>query len=349
MRADEGLAFLLKFENVAWFEGGAVRILDRRIYPLETRFVVCRSHTEVAQAIADMVTQSAGPLYAAAAGMALAAWEGRTRADLPAYLRAAAFTLSHARPTTAARMEAVTGECLAVAEVALREGSSPWRALQGHAAALMERRYRAIARSAALLCDLLPDPCTVMTQCFAETVIGLLIRESQARGKDLAMICPETRPYLQGARLTASVARGQDCPVTVICDNMAAAVMQSGRAQALTSAADAICMDGAVVNKVGTCALALCARRFGLPYYVTGSPDKSKASAAGVEIEYRDGGASLGFMSVRTVMDGVRGLYPAFDVTPPDLVTRVVTDRGVFAPDALAAYFQDGETDFPNA
>ncbi|MEA5040059.1 MAG: s-methyl-5-thioribose-1-phosphate isomerase [Clostridiaceae bacterium] len=349
MRADEGLAFLLKYENVAWFEDGAVRILDRRVYPQTVRFEVCRSHTEVAKAIADMVTQSAGPLYAAAHGMALAAWEGRTRADLPDYLRRAAYTLSHARPTTAARMAAVTGECVALADEALNNGLPPWRALQGHAVALMERRYNAIGRSAALLCGLLPDACTVMTQCFAETVIGLLIRESRQRGKSLSMICPETRPYLQGARLTASVAKDQDCPVTVICDNMAAAVMQSGRAQALTSAADAICLDGTVVNKVGTCALALCARRFGLPYYVTGSPDRGKTGAADVEIEYRDENASLEYMGVRTTMDGVRGLYPAFDRTPADLVTAVITDRGVFSPDRLREYFQEGDTDFPNA
>lgn len=349
MRADDGLAFLLRFENVAWFEDGAVRILDRRVYPQTVRFEVCRSHTEVAKAIADMVTQSAGPIYAAAHGMALAAWEYRGRADLPDLLRRAAYTLSHARPTTAARMEAVTNECILVAAEALRGGLPPWQALQSHAAALMERRYRAIARSAALLCGLLPDFCTVMTQCFAETVIGLLIRETQARGKALSMICPETRPYLQGARLTASVAKDQGCPVTVICDNMAAAVMQSGRAQVLTSAADAICMDGTVINKVGTCALALCARRFGLPYYVTGSPDKSRRSASEIEIEYRDGSASLEFMGVKTTSDGVQGLYPAFDMTPADLVTGVVTDRGIFSPDELNNYFNDFDIDFPNA
>ena len=111
-RADEGLGFLLRYENVAWYERGAVSILDRRIYPIRCEFVTCRSHTEVAQAIADMVTQSAGPYTAASMGMALAAWEGRDRADLPDYLRKAAHTLSHARPTTVARMEAITEGCL---------------------------------------------------------------------------------------------------------------------------------------------------------------------------------------------------------------------------------------------
>ncbi|MBR6555245.1 MAG: S-methyl-5-thioribose-1-phosphate isomerase, partial [Clostridia bacterium] len=108
-RADYGLAQLLQFEHVAWFEDGKVRILDRRVYPTEIRYEVCTSHTQVAQAIADMVTQSAGPYYAAAHGMTLAAWECRNSADPLAYLRRAAYTLSHARPTTAVRMEAITG------------------------------------------------------------------------------------------------------------------------------------------------------------------------------------------------------------------------------------------------
>lgn len=101
-RADEGMGFLLQYENVAWYEGGCVRILDRRIYPVKTEFVVCRSYTEVAQAIADMVTQSAGPYTAAAMGMALAAYEVRQKSidEIREYLKKAEYALSHARPTT---------------------------------------------------------------------------------------------------------------------------------------------------------------------------------------------------------------------------------------------------------
>ena len=103
-RADEGVGFLLRYENVAWYEDGAVRILDRRIYPVRVEYVTCRRHEEVAQAIADMVTQSGGPYLAAAMGMALAAYEAKDlpEADLLAHLDKAAYNLSHARPTTMA-------------------------------------------------------------------------------------------------------------------------------------------------------------------------------------------------------------------------------------------------------
>ena len=99
-RADKGLAFMMQYENVAWYDGGEVRILDRRVYPRRVEFVTCRTHREVAQALTDMVTQSTGPFTAAAMGMALAAWEcrDRTAEQQVAYLEQAMDTISHARP-----------------------------------------------------------------------------------------------------------------------------------------------------------------------------------------------------------------------------------------------------------
>lgn len=348
-RADHGLAQLLQFEHVAWFDDGKVRILDRRVYPTEIRYEVCTSHTQVAQAIADMVTQSAGPYYAAAHGMTLAAWECRTSADPMAFLRRAADTLSHARPTTAARMEAITGAALQAAEEALAAGSPLVPAMEAFALELMERRYRNIAKCASYLVDQMPRECTLLTQCFAETVVGLFIREAQARGIDLKLICPETRPFLQGARLTASVARQQGCPVWVISDNMPGLLLSEGKIDLFTSAADAICMDGTVINKVGTYQIALCAKEAGVPYYVTGAPDRRHKSGSDVPIEQRDGSALLEFRGIPTTLPGVQGLYPAFDRTPARLVSGVVTDRGVFAPDALYGYFTDADDDFPGA
>ena len=155
-RADHDLAFLLQFENVAWYEEGTVRILDRRVYPMETRFVTCRSHTEVAQAIADMVTQSAGPYYAAAHGMTLAAYECRGAADPVEFLTRAAYTLSHARPTTASRMESITGAALARAKQALAAGEDVVSALHAFALDMMETRYRNIDKCALALAEMLP-------------------------------------------------------------------------------------------------------------------------------------------------------------------------------------------------
>lgn len=121
-RQDRGLAFMLQYENIAWYEKGAVRILDRRVYPRRVEFVTCRRHEEVAQAVTDMVTQSAGPYTAAAMGMALAAYECRTLAEAQqtAYLEQAARVIANARPTTAARMRLVTEGSLAAAKRRLR-------------------------------------------------------------------------------------------------------------------------------------------------------------------------------------------------------------------------------------
>lgn len=349
-RADHGLAFLLQFENVAWYEDGVVRILDRRVFPMETRFVTCRTHGEVAQAIADMVTQSAGPYYAAAHGMALAAHECRNSREPMDFLRQAAHTLSHARPTTATRMEGITAACLRAAKRALDGGQDVTEALRRHAVDMMEIRYRNIDRCAVELARRMPAHATVMTQCFAETVVGLMLRDAAALGKQVSLICPETRPFLQGARLTASVAAQQGVPVTVICDNMPGLLLSQGKVDLFTSAADVICMDGTVVNKVGTFPIALCASRFRVPYYVTGAPDRKKADAGSVTLEYRDGDSVLEHQGVRVTLPGVTGLYPAFDITPAELVTGYVTDRGVLQSGELHRYF-DGvaDADFPSA
>lgn len=350
LRADHDLAFLLQFENVAWFEDGQVRILDRRVYPMETRFVTCRTHQEVAQAIADMVTQSAGPYYAAAHGMTLAAYECRSAADPLSFLEKAAYTLSHARPTTATRMEAITGAALRCARLSLEQGESLVDALHNFAVNMMETRYRNIEKCAISLAGLLPQNAAVMTQCFAETVVGLMLREAASQGKNVQLYCPETRPFLQGARLTASVAADQGCHVTVITDNMPGTILSQGKVDLFTSAADAICMDGTIINKVGTFQIALCSKHFDVPYYVTGSPDRNKANAQAVQIEYRDGTAVLEHQGIRVTAPGVRGLYPAFDVTPPALVTGIITDRGIFKPENLQDYYGKNDTeDFPSA
>ena len=342
-RADRGLAFLLQYENVAWYEAGQVRILDRRVYPT-VRFVTCRTHGEVAQAIADMVTQSAGPFTACAMGMALAAWEcrGRTEAEQLTYLRDAAHTLSHARPTTVGRMELITGGCLAAAERALASGEAVPEAVVAHTVRANNVRYRKVERMGKYLAELIPDGGKILTQCFAETVIGMLMKALRVQGKQVRIFCAETRPYFQGARLTASVCHEMGLDTTVITDNMPAFAMEREGIDLFTSAADAICLDGTVVNKVGTFQIAIAAKYLGVPYYVTGAPDRGMRSREDVHIEMRDPEFTLQAMGVRTAMAGVKGYYPAFDVTPPSLVTGVVTDQGIFPPDALPRYFETG-------
>ena len=339
-RPDQDLAFMLQYENIAWYEDGAVRILDRRCYPRRVEFVTCRHYGEVAQAIADMVTQSAGPYPAAAMGMALAAYECREKpeAEQRAFLTAAADCISHARPTTAKRMERVCETMREAAEAAWKRGEPVDLAIKRRAIEANNSRYEKIAKIATHLVDRFPDRGTILTQCFAETIVGMMLREAKARGKQIRIFCPETRPYFQGARLTATVCYEMGFDVTVITDNMPAFVMQREHVDVFTSAADAITMDGYVINKVGTFQIAIAARYLGVPYYVTGVPDSVHRSVDDVKIELRDPKYVLEAMGVKTARDGVKGYYPAFDVTPPELITGVVTDRGILSPFALHEY-----------
>ena len=341
-RQDKDLAFMLRYENIAWFEDGAVRILDRRVYPAKKEFVVCKTHQEVAKAIKDMVTQSAGPYTAAPMGMALAAHECKDKkaAEQLEYLKKAADTISHARPTTAKRMEIVCGEAYKAAEKALAEGRCTSQAVVDRIVEMNNERYAQIGSIAKHLAAKFPDGGTVMTHCFAETIIGMMLRECRQQGKTIRLFCPETRPYFQGARLTATCCHDMGFDVTVITDNMAAFVMKNEKVDVFTTAADAICCDGHVVNKVGTFQNAISARYLHIPYYVTGAPDPGHPTIDTVTIEMREPEGSLYAMGVRTADQGVKGYYPAFDITPPELVSGVVTDLGIYSPYALNDYFK---------
>lgn len=346
-RADEGLGFLLRYENVAHYQNGDVFILDRRVYPAREEFVRCSNYTQVAQAIADMVTQSGGPWLAAALGMVQAAREveGLPAEEAKAGLARAADVLANARPTTAPRMRAHIQRVLKAACAAVEQGQPVEEVTNDFVINLLEQRYQQSHRLGAYAASLLPEEGTVLTQCFAETLIGFTLLAAQEQGKRLSLVCPETRPYLQGARLTASVACDQGVPVTVVTDNMPAYLMSAGERsplgpiRAFISAADVITLDGHVVNKVGTYQIAIAAHHHGIPYYVLGSPSATNPTIDTVEIEMRDPQEVLSAMGVPTTKPGVQGLYPAFDITPPHLVSAVVTSEGIFSPYDLQAKF----------
>lgn len=348
IRKDEGLAFMLRYENVAWYENGAVRILDRRIYPTKIEFVTCRTHEEVAKAIADMVTQSAGPYTAAGMGMALAAYESRNMPEkqMMDYLKKAAHTLSHARPTTVKRMSQITDGCIKVAKEAMGKGEAVDESIFNNTIDSLNRRYSIMEKVGENLVDMFPDKGAIMTQCFGETIVGMMLRVAKKRNKDIKLFVPETRPYFQGARLTASVAYDQGFDTTVITDNMPAFIMKTNKVDLFTSAADVICLDGHITNKIGTYQIAIVAKYHGVPYFVTGIPDKGHDTVSTVTIEKRDSRMVLEARGIKNTLDGVKGYYPAFDITPPHLISGVVTDKGIYSPYDLHRYFETNVEQF---
>ncbi len=347
-RYDHDLAYMLQYEHVAWFEDGKVRILDRRIYPEKTEYVECESYEQVAKAIADMVTQSAGPYTAAGMGMALAAWQCRslTKEKQLSFLAKASERISHARPTTANRMEQITQNAYKMAQNALEEGKNAYEAIFLGTLESLERRYSIMEKVGNNLARMFPSEGTVLTQCFGETIIGMMLRAARAMNKKVKFFCAETRPYLQGARLTATCCSQMGFDTTVITDNMVAYAMQNKHIDLFTSAADTIARDGYIANKIGTYQIAILAKHFGIPYFVTGIPDKNKKTSADIVIEERNPLDVLSFRGVRHTAPQVKAIYPSFDVTPPSLISGVVTDKGIFSPYDLEMYFKDAVQQF---
>lgn len=343
-RADENLAFLLKYENVAWYEDGIVKILDRRIYPTKIEYVVCKKHEDVAQSISDMVTQSGGPYIAALMGMTLAAHEAMdfTEAKFFLHMDKAAYILSHARPTTVKKMTSITKKVIDLLRKEYENGKSGKNLVDAvfeYNLFYLNSHYSKYEKVSFNLLSKIPENGTVMTQCYAETVLGMVLRAVKKRGDNVKFICPETRPYYQGAKLTASVICDMGFDVTVITDNAVAYTMKEKKVDLITSAADVICMDGSIVNKIGTFQFALAANHWGIPYYVTGTPSIEHLSVGTVSIEQREPEAVLGSMGHKHVMVGVKGFYPVFDITPPQFCDGVITDRGVFSCYELMRYF----------
>lgn len=346
-RQDKDLAFMLQYENVAWYDEGEVRVLDRRVYPKRTEWVVCRTVEDVAAAIHDMVTQSTGPYTLAPMGMALACYimRGKTYEETKAFLEKASLIISSSRPTTRKRMEALTQKCIPVALKALEEGKRADYEVRDFVVRMNDERYARVDRIAHNLVDRFPQGGTVMTQCYAETVLGLMLRECRRRNNPIRLFCPETRPFFQGARFTSTVCYQMGFDVTLITDNMPAFVMANEHVDVFTCAADAISCDGYVFNKVGTSQIAICANYFHVPVYVTGAPDRAHPTHDTVTIEMRNPDETLYAMGVRTAVEGVKGYYPAFDMTPPGLITGIVTNKGIFNPRDLNSYFADGAPD----
>ncbi len=327
------LPLLVRRAGMAEWDDGLVRILDRRELPLSEKYVECRTPDEVGEAIEQMVIQGAFSLSIAAGyGLALS---GGGLQDI----RSAAARLGKTRPTGLA-LQRMLDACLKRAEAAIANADDPVDAIlatvDGAAATLARQGWKTGQRAAALL----EDGMSILTHCFPDRSYVYLLLETARAGKTLNVICSETRPYMQGARLTSLCAQQAGFSATVITDGMGGFLMRRGDIDAFVTAADRVCLDGTICNKIGTYQYALAAKANGIPYYALrqSGPDMESAGEADIVVEMRSGDALLYCGGERTAPDGVQGLYPSFDITPPDLVRAIVTDRGVFAPEEIHRY-----------
>lgn len=326
------LPFVVNPHNIARFEDGKVLIGDRRKYPFSKEFVTCSTVTDVAQAIKDMVTQGSGPWMAAVNAMRMVANDG------PDALKAARDELVATRPTNTAMMLRLD-EVLSVANLANEQGTSVDQAIENKINATKNEIYNNYAIRARAMADLIEDGDGILTMCFGEAGFLLSLALAARDGKKLTLYTPETRPYLQGAKLTAPSIHELGIDVNLITDNMPAHIMAEGNIQKYITAADLITVDGHVCNKIGTYQNAITAHAHDIPFFAFAwGRDDNKMTGSDIEIEERDPAEIRQAMGMPTTIDAIGARYPTFDITPPKYVAGVVTVHGVVSPYTLKNY-----------
>ncbi len=333
------LPFVLNPKNIARYEEGTVYIGDRSRYPLEKTAVKCTSVEEVAQSIEKMVTQGAGPWQAAACGLALAAGEADKMPHDQAipHLEKAQARLVATRPTNTAMARRLE---LAMHDVRQAHANhhSLETAVTNWLANYREKIYADYVARGKYGAELIDDGDGILTMCFAEAAFILAMAFAHESGKKIRVFVPETRPFLQGAKLTAPSLHELGIPTTLITDGMAASVMAQGKIQKYFTAADLITLDGHVVNKVGTFSQAIVANYHRIPFFAFAwGFDPTKPDRASIEIEERNPEEIKSFKKMPTTDPTIDAYYPAFDITPPHLVSGVITKHGVYSPYNLAA------------
>jgi len=333
------------FRAVDWRDGRVV-LIDQTRLPLEEVYLELSDWREVEEAIRTMRVRGAPAIgIAAAYGVALAAVIGGGLEEVEEACRG----LERARPTAVNLAWAVRRMREAARRASPRTLADE---LLGEAARIAEEQDAADRAIGELGAELLPEGCRILTHCNAGglatysygTALGV-IKTAFRRGKVSFVWVDETRPLLQGARLTAWELQREGVDMAVICDDMAAHLMSRGEVDTVITGADRIAANGDTANKIGTYALAVLAAHHGIPFYVAAplsTLDPRTPDGSGIPIEERDPAEVLEWGGVRTAPRGVQARNFAFDVTPAGLISAIITERGVARPpyeESLRALF----------
>ncbi|HSY36097.1 MAG TPA: S-methyl-5-thioribose-1-phosphate isomerase [Acidobacteriaceae bacterium] len=329
--------------TLEWTPAG-VNFLDQTKLPLEETYVLATDYQQVATVIRDMIVRGA-PAIGVSGAMGVAIGIERSQAstlqELTAEVEVICSTLAATRPTAVNLFWGI-GQVRDLFN-ALAAKNTPIPEIKAAVVALAKRLYdEDIAQCKALGAHgaaLLPKDGTVLTHCNAGalatcgygTALGV-IRAAVERGHQIDVLADETRPYLQGARLTAWELMKDSIPTTVLCDNMAGHLMSKGRIQAVIVGADRIAANGDTANKIGTYSVSILAKEHGIPFYVAApfnTIDLATATGEGIPIEQRDAREVTHSNGKQMTPDGVGIENPAFDVTPAKYITAIITERGV--------------------
>lgn len=320
--------------------GDCLRLLDQRLLPGAETFIDCRDVETLAQAIRVLAVRGAPAIgLAAAYGAVIAALETPPGPGFSEGCRRLMGVLAETRPTAVNLFH-----CLALQEKVLLESGDRASAIAGlleNARRLHREDLEASRAMGVHGAALLPQDCAVLTHCNAGGLAtgGLgtalaVVYEAHARGILREVFADETRPLLQGARLTAWEMVRAGIPVTVLPDSAAASLLASGRVDAVVVGADRIALNGDTANKIGTFPVALAARQAGVPFYVAAPVstfDFATPDGSGIVIENRSRGELASMGGMETLAPGAGVWNPAFDVTPAGLITGIICEHGVFS------------------
>ncbi|MGE0472807.1 MAG: S-methyl-5-thioribose-1-phosphate isomerase [Nitrospirales bacterium] len=339
--------------TVQW-NNGQVRILDQTALPERVQFVDCREYEEVAEAIRTLKVRGAPAIgVTAALGIALGAgqFEGSDHRAFHSFFLQVCATLAATRPTAVNLFWAVQR----MKDRCSKEMANPVASIQARlreeAQDILQEDVRINKELGRRGGEIIQDGDQILTHCNAGalatagygTALGV-VRAAWEAGKRIRVFADETRPVLQGARLTAWELQQDGIPVTLITDNMAGALMKQGKVHCCVVGADRIAANGDVANKIGTYSVAVLAKAHGIPFYVAAPAstiDMRTPTGESIPIEERSS------LEVTRLYDGpaiapsgVEVWNPAFDVTPAELIAGIMTERGVFPPQELSRHFQ---------
>jgi methylthioribose-1-phosphate isomerase len=325
--------------TMAW-KNGCLVLLDQRRLPGSEEYITCRSVAELAPAIRTLAVRGAPAIgIAAAFGCVLAVQETAGSPQWKASAEELFEVLAATRPTAVNLFN-----CLDIQRMVLASSATASQAaddLLASAEALYREDLEASREMGRLGADLLPRDCTVLTHCNAGglATAGLgtalaVIYEAHERKILRGVFADETRPLLQGARLTSWELSRAGIPVTVIPDSAAAVIIRSGKVDAVITGADRIAMNGDSANKIGTYSLSLAAAEAGVPFYIVAPSstfDRKSPDGSTIEIEYRGREELSALGGAQLLPDGVEVCNPAFDVTPVRFITSIISEKGIIS------------------
>jgi len=330
-----------KIETLRWAEDH-LEMIDQRILPADFQYISYNSAVSVADGIRSMVVRGAPAIGCAAAyGVALEALnlQDASMDEFSKGMEQAFKILLESRPTAINLFWAVDRMRSKMNENISLTPKKISNTLLSEAHEILSEDIKINRKMGSFGAELLPDGARVLTHCNAGalataghgTALGV-IRSAVEAGKKISVIADETRPFLQGARLTAWEMVQEDIPITLISDNMSGHLMSHGEVDAIIVGTDRVAGNGDVANKIGTYMVAVLSKRHNIPFYVAcplSTIDRSILSGSDIPIEERSSDEVTGYRDYQWAAEGVSVRNPAFDVTPADLVTGLITEKGV--------------------